>query len=366
MRIGLVIYGDINTVSGGYLYDRKLVEHLRENGDEVSVISLSQQSYFKALCSNAIPEVFTKTSANKFDVVIQDELVHPSFWTINNTLKKHLNCPVIALVHLLKSAEPAPRYMSFIYRAFEKRYLQSVDGLIVNSNETLDKARMLLNNTLPPVVTAVPCGNNFLIKSSEQAISRSYEDHKLKLLFVGNISRQKNLHVVIEAMSEINDDRIILTVIGKEDIDLRYLKKIKKIIKSRGLSERIHFKGQLGGEALKEQYCNHDVFVLPSVNEAYGIVFLEAMQFSLPVLGCSSGGAKEIIEDGENGFLIQPDDSFTLAEKIRILHEDKTLIQRMSNYSRQKYIQHPVWKQSIDKIRTFLLSMAHNQEARVG
>ena len=49
MRVGLLIYGNINTISGGYLYDRKLVEFLRKNGDEVTIISLKKTSYFKLL-----------------------------------------------------------------------------------------------------------------------------------------------------------------------------------------------------------------------------------------------------------------------------------------------------------------------------
>ncbi len=63
MRIGLVVYGDINTISGGYLYDRKLVEIFRQQGDEVSIISLKKTSYIKALCSNSIPRELEKFGA---------------------------------------------------------------------------------------------------------------------------------------------------------------------------------------------------------------------------------------------------------------------------------------------------------------
>ncbi len=52
MRLGLVVYGDIGTISGGYLYDRKLVEHLTRRGDEVVVISLPRESYLKSLGHN--------------------------------------------------------------------------------------------------------------------------------------------------------------------------------------------------------------------------------------------------------------------------------------------------------------------------
>src|SRR3972149_8711543 len=98
MKLGLVIYGSLDTLSGGYLYDRKLVEYLREQGDTVEIISLPWRNYvmhltdnfhFRLPFSNVIAppkysgvtrSAATKQSPNsgKFDILIQDELNHPS------------------------------------------------------------------------------------------------------------------------------------------------------------------------------------------------------------------------------------------------------------------------------------------------
>ena len=86
MKIGFVIYGSLDTVSGGYLYDRKLVEYLHAQGDTVEVISLPWRNYAAHLMDNfwfRLPHVVAseaKQSPNNhsFDILIQDELNHPS------------------------------------------------------------------------------------------------------------------------------------------------------------------------------------------------------------------------------------------------------------------------------------------------
>ena len=77
MRIGLVIYGGLDTVSGGYLYDRKLVEYLEANGDEVEIISLPWRNYAGHILDNFNRNLMRKLSAANYDVLLQDELNHP-------------------------------------------------------------------------------------------------------------------------------------------------------------------------------------------------------------------------------------------------------------------------------------------------
>lgn len=357
MRVGLLIYGDINTISGGYLYDRKLVEFLRQQDDEVSIVSIDSVSYFKALISNKIP---TELKQLELDVLIQDELVHPSFWRINHKLKRLLKCPIVSLVHLFSSAMPRTPFKRYFFRYIEKRYLESVDALILNSKESSLQARKILLGNMPLNLIAFPCGDNF---PGANEVQENNLSENLKILFVGNISLQKGLHVLIKAMSQLENKKISLSVVGREDITSRYLRNIKKYIEINKLDKRVKFYGSLSGEALKEKYIEHDVFVMPSVNEAYGIVFLEAMQFYLPVIGCNSSGASEIIEEGVNGYLIDPEDSVRLATLINALDKDRRLLKQLSETSRQKYLQHPTWSESMKKIRIFLQETISAQEA---
>src|SRR5574339_1182768 len=100
MHIGLIIYGSLDTLSGGYLYDRRLVEFLRSQGDTVEIISLPWRNYLAHLTDN----LYFKLPDN-LDILIEDELNHPSLILANR--RKH-PYPVISLVHHLRCSEFRP------------------------------------------------------------------------------------------------------------------------------------------------------------------------------------------------------------------------------------------------------------------
>ncbi|MEJ5226295.1 MAG: hypothetical protein WHV44_17665, partial [Anaerolineales bacterium] len=100
MRLALIIYGSLNTLSGGYFYDRKLVESLRAAGDTVEIISLPWRNYAAHLTDN-----LTFRLPRGFDLIIQDELNHPSLIAAN---RRPHPCPVISLVHHLRCSEQRP------------------------------------------------------------------------------------------------------------------------------------------------------------------------------------------------------------------------------------------------------------------
>ena len=103
MRVGLLIYGSLETISGGFLYDRKLVEHLRATGDHVEIISLPWRNYPRHLLDNLSQFLLKKFLNLQIDVMIQDELNHPSLAWLNG--KIHAPFPMIALVHHLRCDE---------------------------------------------------------------------------------------------------------------------------------------------------------------------------------------------------------------------------------------------------------------------
>ena len=78
MRIGLVIYSSLETLSGGYLYDRQLVSALRSAGDEVEIISLPWSDYNRHILHNLRPSLMQQLQYGRFDILLQDELNHPS------------------------------------------------------------------------------------------------------------------------------------------------------------------------------------------------------------------------------------------------------------------------------------------------
>ena len=88
MNIGLVIYGSLDLVSGGYLYDRLLVDHLRKRGARVEILSLPRRNYWRHLADNFSRRLPRAVEAMSPDLLLQDELYHPSLFHTNRRLKK--------------------------------------------------------------------------------------------------------------------------------------------------------------------------------------------------------------------------------------------------------------------------------------
>jgi glycogen synthase len=97
------------------------------------------------------------------------------------------------------------------------------------------------------------------------------------------------------------------------------------------------FQGEVGDEMLRGFYAACDIFVAPSRFESFGLVFVEAMMYSKPVIGCRSGGMPEVIADGETGLLAEPGDSQSLVACLTRLVDDRSLRQRLGAAGRQRY-----------------------------
>ena len=346
MHIGLVIYGSLDTLSGGYLYDRKLVEYLRSQGDAVEIISLPWRNYAAHLTDN-----LTFRFPKNLDILIQDELNHPSLIATN--LGRH-PYPVISLVHHLRCSELRPVWQNAFYRVIEKAYLNSVDGFIFNSKTTQGVVNDLLDSGKPGVI-GYPPTDRFGSPISENEISERTKTKDFRILFLGNVIYRKGLHTVVEAVKELRAN-IRVDVVGSLTSEPAYTKLIQELIEKYHLSSFIFLHGSLDKQPLIEKLEQAHVLVVPSSYEGFGIVYLEGMGFGLPAIGTTAGAAGEVIEHGKTGYLISPNDSLSLTQHLRKLAEDRNLLRRLSLNARERYLRQPSWQVTAKGIRDFLYS----------
>lgn len=357
MRIGLLIVGDLNSLSGGYLYNRKLVAYLQRHGEHVEIISLPPRPYWRQLADNFFRPLLEQIAAARLDILIQDEMAHPALFYLN----RRLGVPVVTLIHLLTSFDRQPWYSGWFYRWLETRYLRSVRGLIANSRTTLEQTRSLLANRLPPYCLAVPAGDRFAEEKPEDAdiVQRVlHQPGPFKIALVGNVIRRKGLHVLLRALAELPAEDMQVTVAGRLDMEPRYVREIQALIDTLQLQDRVRLLGPQSEPELAALYRSQHVMALPSAYESYGIVYVEAQQFGLPVIGTTAGAAKEIIRPGWNGFLIDPDDSKRLAELLQILHRNRPLLLELSRNALTAFAGHPGWDDSCRTIRQYLYARA--------
>ncbi len=358
MRIGLVVYGDLTEVTGGNVYDHKLVEHLRACEHDVELIAFPHGSYARHLTQNYSVPQRRKLLGASLDIVVQDELTHPSLVGINQRMKRKGGPPLVAIVHHLRTSEEWPERQARFYRKVELRYLQTIDAFVFNSETTRESVEELLQKKTRNIV-ATPGGDRLPALLSRARVSaRAREDGDRRLLFVGNLIRRKGLHVLLDALAKLDNDGWHLDVVGRTDASPDYVRDVQRQCAAHGLSERVRFLGALDGDALAERYRSSHVLVVPSLYEGFGIVYLEAMGFGLPVIAGGGGASDEIVQHEVTGLLVQPHDVFGLTVHLTRLVEDRDLLERLSLTAFEAFHSHPSWEQSMAAIESFLIDVA--------
>jgi glycosyltransferase involved in cell wall biosynthesis len=361
MRIALVLYGDLSAVSGGFLYDRMLVDALRRGGDTVDVIPFPRKAYAGCLLQNLDRGLRATLLGWNGDLMLQDELNHPSLFLLNRTLNRTRAFPVVAIVHHLKSSEQNPVPARGVYRRVERAYLRSVDGFVFNSIATRRSVAELMARPVGRLkgVVATPGGDRLgPLPTDQEVLSRCGTEGPLRLLFVGNIIPRKGLIDLIDALASIPSHLWRLTIAGSRGMDPGYAMEVDRAIAARGLAGNVSMAGPLDDIRLGEVYREHQVLVVPSRYEGFGIVYLEAMGFGVVPIGCRTGGAAEVIEHGKSGCLVPPGDSRALAEAIAGLAADRGLLRALAWEARRRFSVFPGWRSCMTSVREHLHEMS--------
>jgi len=358
MQIGLIIYGRLDTLTGGWIYDRLLVEHLREQGHTVEVISLKQHHYVRNLADNFSRRFSNCLLDQEYGLLLQDGLIHPSVIGLNRRIKRRENCLIVSIVHQVLSRQPLKRYRQRLYQAVEQRYFNSVDGFIFNSETTGNSVKALVGRQ-PAAVVAYPGGDRLGSAASDAIVeSRARRSGPLQLIFVGNLTPNKGLLPLIAGLSRLARSSWHLSVVGSLTMNRAYVKKVRALIERLELQDRIDIQGPLDGRDLTAQLEASQVFALPFSYEGFGIACLEAMAWGLPVIGSTRGALREFVCDGINGALIPPGDMDAFARQIERLHSDRGLLTGWGREALNTFRSRPRWRDSFQKIHSFLLSMA--------
>jgi glycosyltransferase involved in cell wall biosynthesis len=153
----------------------------------------------------------------------------------------------------------------------------------------------------------------------------------LQLLFVGRIARVRRIELLIQAAEKLTFP-FHLTIAGGEEKTSSvtrsgYMKELKDLVQKLNLNNKISFAGKKTQDELKEYYRMADIFVYPSKYENFGQPLLEAGAHGLPIVATPVGVARDIIIDGETGYLTSSDPK-VISDHIHLL-QDNNLRQQM-------------------------------------
>jgi glycosyltransferase involved in cell wall biosynthesis len=352
MRVGLLIYGALETQSGGYLYDRRLVAHLREAGDTVEILSLPWRNYAAHLGDSLSPAWAARLRAARYDVLLEDELNHPSLLRAPDLVPRGTRR--VSIVHHLRCSEHRPAWQNALYRAIETRYLRGVGRFIFNSQTTRASVEALVGPATRAVV-AVPAGDRWTGLPTEDVIAaRAQTPGPLRVIAVGNVIERKGFHTLIDGLALLPRDDWRLRVCGRLDAEPGYAQRLRAQVERLGLGGQITLAGGLGDTDLAVALANSDVLAVPSSYEGYGIVYVEGMGFGLPALASAAGAAGEIITPGRDGWLVPPVDPAAIAAALGQVLADRYRLRAMSLAARRRFAAHPTWDQSMARVRQFL------------
>ncbi len=168
----------------------------------------------------------------------------------------------------------------------------------------------------------------------KNSIFATAENKPLEIICVSRITARKGIKYLIEAVKKLTEEKLNvgLKIIGEGDAK----ESLKNMTESLKIKNRVEFLGMIEHEKLPKKYQRADVFVLPSLNEGMSNTLLEALSSGLPVVATDTGGTKELVMDGENGFIVRKKNHIDLAEKIEKLAKDGVLREAMGRKSREK------------------------------
>jgi glycosyltransferase involved in cell wall biosynthesis len=165
-------------------------------------------------------------------------------------------------------------------------------------------------------------------------------ERRRDVLFVGRIMPHKKLENIIRALSYL-DDKPRLIVIGST-MDHEYRTFLEKLAEELKVDTR--FLGPVSDESLIQYYSSSTVLVLPSSEELFGIVLVEAMACELPVVAHNARGIPAAVDDGNTGYLVRPGDIKQLSERLQSLLSDQDEVIRLGTAGRRRVLEKFTWE----------------------
>lgn len=175
------------------------------------------------------------------------------------------------------------------------------------------------------------------------ADARRSHDDTVELICVARLIERKGIQHLLRALRTM-EHKVHLTIVGEGN----YKQELVNYAEQYQVEDKVTFHGYCPREYLVELYSASDIFVLPTMAESFGLVFIEAMACGLPVIGTTVGGVPDIVL-ADNGILVEPDDYRGVREAIDSLAGDAPRRAAMAKACRQRVLDHFSWLSVAEK-----------------
>ncbi len=326
--VHLLVPGPLDQRTGGYVYDRRIVEGLRALGRTVVVHELSGRF---PLIDGAAGRSTADALAAVTGVALIDGLAFQAVAALLDEVRR----PFVALVHHPLALETGLGMgEAAALAAAERTVLAAAARVIVTSPQTrvdlaeYDVAAERVGVVLPGTAPA--------------PLARGSGGPDLALLCVASLTARKGHLVLLEALAALADLPWHLTCIGSAERDPATARAITETIARQGLGERVRLIGEQPEAGLQPWYDNADLFVLASHHEGYGMVLAEALARGLPIVATTAGAIPDTVPAAA-GLLVPPGDPMALAAALRRVILEPALRRALAAGARAARTSLPTW-----------------------
>ena len=330
MRIALLVPAPFDAVSGGYAYDRRLVEGLRAVGHAVRVVELGGRHPRPDAEAEAAARA-ALDGCDRDEAVVVDGLALPGFLPVLGALEDRR---AVGLIHHPAAVETGvPEEMRERLRARERQIFPRLTRLVTTSR--------LIASRLPEEFGVDPARVAVVEPGTDPAPRAPGSGGVCHILSVGVLVPRKGHDGLIRALGRLRDLDWRLTIVGPER-NPDHAAALRSLVAELDIVPRVRFAGDVDGAALERLYAEADIFALFSWWEGYGMAAAEAMARGLP-LALSKGGALEDLLPMGGGISAAPGDSDSFSRALRRMIFDVPLRQAMAEASWQAGQRLPRW-----------------------
>lgn len=337
-RVVFAVPGSLDTPTGGYAYDKRIVTELRLLGWHVDVVDLGSgfPDPDRAMREAAMAKLLAVPEGCP---IVIDGLAFGAM-AVEAALLSSRN-PLVALVHHPLAFETGldPEQASALQDS-ERAALVHASVVIVTGDTSLDILTRVYDVAREHITVIVPGTDRRLLQKRSRPA-----DAPVRLLAVGSVIARKGYDVLIGALGELTALPWHLTIAGDATRDLDALLRLRAGIEAFVLPDRVAVPGAVSDTQLAELYANADVFVLASLFEGYGMVFGEAIAQGLPIVATDVGAARALIPS-DAGILVAPGETVPLREALRTVITDGARRARMAEAAQRAAERLPQWRQS--------------------
>jgi len=342
-EIEFVIPGQIDSLTGGYIYDRNIVQGLSRLGWPTNVVSLDTS--FPTPTAQAL-----RAAANAFDAIADGRIViidGLALGGLAEILAAHADrLDLVALVHHPVAFEIG------LYAARAKSLHQSEQASLAKVKQVICTSawtsRALAEyNVSPDLIQIIEPG------TSPAPASTGAQGADLNVLCVATVTQRKGHAVLLDALDQLRKKRWQLHCVGSLERDHECAAALQRQIKILGLEQRVNLHGELPDEERDALYAQADIFVLASNLEGYGMALAEAVARGIPIVATECGAIPETVPDGV-GILVPAGDCGALAGALDQLISSGATRARLREHALTARDHLPTWEKACARFASTL------------